>query len=112
MMADAKQIEQELREYLEKEDHLRKSDKLPYLMAIINKHFEIDKLDHMVNHYDLMAVISNAKSNYAGSTMPMYVSRKEVHNSEINHVLIIEAFVGYLNKNKLLKRLVKFDFRR
>ncbi len=111
-MADAKQIEQELREFLEKEDHLRKSDKLPYLMAIINKHFEIDKMDHMMNHYDFQTILSFAKSQYPGTTMPMYVTRKEIHSSEINYVLIIEAFVGYLNKNKLLKRLVKFDFRR
>jgi hypothetical protein len=111
-MADAKQIEQELREYLEREDHLRKSDKLPYLMTIINKHFEIDKIDHMISHRDLSDMIGYAKSSFAQLTMPVCVSKKEVHNSEINHVLIIEALVGYLNKHKLLKRLVKFDYRR
>lgn len=111
-MADAKQIEQELREFLMKEDNIRKSDKLPYLMAIINKHFELDKIDHMVNHYDMMLIISNAKSNFAGTTMPMSISRKEVHSTEVPHVLIFEAIVGYLNRNKLLKRLVKIDYRR
>lgn len=111
-MADPKQIEQELRAFLETEDNMRKSDRLPGLMAIINKHFELDKIDHMVNKYDLDSVISHAKTNYAGTIMPMYVSRKEVHATEMNYVLVIEAFVGYLNRNKLLKRLVKFDYGR
>ena len=111
-MADPKQIEQELREYLEKEPNLRKADRLVYLMAIITKHFELDKIDHMVNHYDLDQLVSVAKSNFATKVLPIYISRKEVHGSEVPHILIIEAFVGYLNRNKLLKRLVKFDYGR
>jgi hypothetical protein len=111
-VADARQIEQELSEYLEKEPNLRRSDRLQYLMAIMNKHFELDKIDHLVNHYDLSQLISAAKTSFATKAMPIYISRKEVHGSEIPHVLIIEAFVGYLNRNKLLKRLVKFDYGR
>ena len=112
MMADAKQIEQELRDFLEREDNMRKSDRLAGLMAIVNKHFELDKIDHMVNKYDLDSIISYAKSSYAKTTMPMHVSHKEVHSTEMNYVLIMEAFIGYLNRNKLLKRLVKFDYGR
>jgi hypothetical protein len=111
-MADPKQIEQEIIAFLAMEDSIRKSDRLPYLMAIINKHYAIDKLDHMMNHYDLDSIISYAKSSFAQTKMPMYLSKKEVHGTELNYVLIIEAFVGYLNRNKLLKRLVKFDYGR
>lgn len=111
-MADPKQIEQELIEFLAMEDRIRKSDRLPYLMAIINKHYAVDQIDHMVIHYDLDQIISYAKSSFAQAKMPMYISRKEVNGVELNYVLIMEAFVGYLNRNKLLKRLVKFDYGR
>lgn len=111
-MADAKQIETEMRAFLEGVDNMRRADILTGVMAIVNKHFEVDKIDHMVNHYDLTLIISNAKANFAGTTMPMSISRREVHNSEIPHVLLFEAIVGYLNRNKLLKRLVKMDYRR
>lgn len=111
-MADPRQIEQELREFLEMEDHIRKSEKLQYLMAIMNKHFELDKIDHMVTHWDFDQLMSGAKTVYANTTLPMSISCKEIHDSEVKHILMLETFIGYLNKHKLLKRLVKFDHRR
>lgn len=111
-MANPEQIEQEIKEYLQIEENLRGADKLAYLMAIVNKHFAIDKIDHTVDYQDLQNSVNNAKSSYARTTLPMYISKREVHPQEVNHVLVLEAFIGYLNKNKLLKRLVKFDYGR
>lgn len=111
-MSDPAQIEQELREFLEIEDNIRKGERLTYLMAIINKHFAMDKVEHMIIDYDLTDIISGAKSAYPKATMPMYISKREFGNVEFNYVLVLESFIGYLNKNKLLKRLVKFDYRR
>jgi CMP-N-acetylneuraminic acid synthetase len=111
-MADPQQIEQELRDFLSMEDNIRKSDRLAALMAIINKHFELDKIDHIVIHYDLEQIISHAKSSFATMTLPVVISRKQVHETEVRFILLMESFAGYLNKNKLLKRLVKFDYRR
>lgn len=111
-MADPAQIEQELLEYLEKEPNLRRSDRIKYLMSIINKHFEQDKVDHSVNHYDFQLMLSNAKHEFTQIALPMEISRKEVHSQEAVYVLMMEAFVGYLNRNKLLKRLVRFDHTR
>lgn len=108
-MADPAQIEQEIRAFLNIEDNIRKSDRLPYLMAIINKHYATDQVDHVVIHHDLSAMISYAKSQYATTKLPILISNKQVDGVELNYVLIMEAFVNYLNRNKLLKRLVKFD---
>lgn len=108
-MSDPAQIEQELRAFLEMEDNVRKSDRIVYLMAIVNKHFGTDKLDHVVTHHNFSEMISNAKSVYATTKMPIVISRKEVKDIEANYILMLEAFIGYLNRNKLLKRLVKFD---
>src|SRR5574337_763032 len=112
MMADPRQIEQELREYLEREPNLRRGDRMAYLMAIINKHFEIDKIEHNVNKFDFDQLISSAKTAFPNTTLPMVISRQEIHSSEASLVLLLEAFIGYLNKHKLLKRLVRFDHRR
>jgi hypothetical protein len=111
-MADPKQIEQELREYLEREPNLRRDDRIVYLMNIINKHFEIDRIDHMVSYSDFSDMVSRAKASFATKPLPLRISNRQVDPSEVSHVLVIEALVGYLNKNRLLKRLVKFDYTR
>lgn len=111
-MANPEQIEQELREYLSLEKNLRSEDRFQYLMAIFNKHFGTDKIDHYMAHSDLNDLINYAKGTFAKTTMPIVISKKEVHGTETNYVLILEAFISYLNKNKLLKRLVKFDYTR
>jgi hypothetical protein len=110
-MSDPALIEQELRQFLEIEDNLAKTDRLHYLMAIVNKHFAIDKIDHTINGYDLGEIIGHAK-NLAGSTQaPLQISKLEVKGVELSYVLIMEAFTNYLNRNKLLKRLPKFDYK-
>ena len=111
-MANPDQIEQELREYLSIEDNLRKEDRLQYLMTIVNKHFGIDKVDHTIISYDFDQLVNYAKGQWARTTMPIELSKREVHGNDVNYILIIEAFIGYLNKHKLLKRLVKFDYSR
>jgi hypothetical protein len=111
-MADPKEIERELLEYLKKEPNIRSGDRIQYLMAIINKHFELDKMEHVMTHYDFDQLISVAKTSFAQKTMPVFISCKEVHSSEIPHILMIEALIGYLNRHKLLKRLIQFDYRR
>lgn len=111
-MANPEEIEREIRDYLEKEGNMRHSDKLPYLMLIVNKHFGLDKFDHVVDYHDLdIGIISAAKAVYAQTSMPMKITKKELGPQETNYVLVLEAFVAYLNKNKLLKRLVRFDHR-
>jgi hypothetical protein len=111
-MANPEQVEQELREYLNLEKNLRAEDRLQYLLAIMNKHFAIDKIEHLVHYNDLNDIIGFAKSHWAQTTMPMEISKKEIGSQEANYVLVMEALIGYLNKNKLLKRLVKFDHAR
>lgn len=111
-MADPKQIEQELMEYVNKEPNLRRDDRLPYLMAIMNKHFNIDEIHHAINYRDLMDIISSAKTAFAETNMDMNISYKKVDGRDFPQVLMAESVIMYLNKNKLLKRLVKFDYTR
>ena len=108
-MANPDQIEQEFREYLAIEKNLLPGDRLKMLMLIANKHFGMDNIEHTVNYRDFSDMMSYAKTNWANTSMPMTMSNKEVSSQEVSYVLMMEAFVGYLNKSKLLKRLVKFD---
>lgn len=110
-MSDSECLERDLREYLEKESNLNRTDRLFYLKVIFNKHFEISKLDHVVNSNDLFDIISIAKSNYNKQNSNLFVTKKKLDSNEAIHVSLIESFIAYMNKNSLLKRLVKFDYR-
>lgn len=111
-MSDPAQIEQEIREYLSIEKNLATDDRLQYLMAIFNKHFAIDKIGHTIVHGDIVDMISKAKSAWPNTIMPVEISRKEIKGVDVSYILIIESFINHLNRNNLLKRLVKFDYSR
>jgi hypothetical protein len=110
-MSDPQQIEKDLREYLEKEPNLRRADRLTHLMVIFNKHFGLSQLDHMVNKKDLGDVISGAKQIFVNLPINASISGTLVDKSELPQVAVIESFISYLNKNSLLKKTVKFDYR-
>jgi hypothetical protein len=109
-MSDPQQLDREIREYLEKEPNLRREDRIAYLKAMMNKHFEFNKLDHMVTSHDLFDIMSGAKQHYSQRALPFRVSRKQVDSGEATSVSIIESFVSYLNKMHLLKKAVKIDY--
>jgi len=109
-MSDPQQLDRELREYLEKEPNLRREDRLVYLKAIMGKHLEFSKLEHVVNKGDLFEIISGAKSTCTTQRMPVRISRKQIDSSETTHVCIMESFISYLNRMHLLNKLVKFDY--
>lgn len=109
-MANPEQIEQEMREFLAMEDSISKGDRLSYLMVIVNKHFALDQISHVVMKHDFDQMISNAKGEWASAKMPIRISKRDVGSMDVNYVLVMEALIGYLNRNKLLKKLVKFDY--
>lgn len=103
-------IEQELRAYLAEAEHLSNQDRFTHLMAIFQKHMTMEKTEHLMGVYDMRMIVDMAKSAYPGVTLPMQISKKEVYPSEVPHVLMIEAVIGYLTKNKLLKKIVNFNY--
>lgn len=109
-MANPAQIEQELREFLKMEDNIRRSDRLEHLMAIVNKHFALDKIDHIMTARDFDSILDHAKSIYKDSRIQIKVSDRPMSHNDVVQLLILDSFVGYLNHNNLLKKLVKFDY--
>lgn len=108
-MSNPEQLDRELREYLEKEPNLRRDERIVFLRAIVNKHLEFNKLEHVVNSVDFSNIVSNSKVEYVKLRLPMKISRRQVDNSDLPHVAMIESVISYLNQNHLLKKLVKFE---
>jgi hypothetical protein len=109
-MSELQELEKELREYLEKEPNLTRQDRYSYLMAIFQKHMEFKKLDHVVNYKDYFNLLSLAKNFYTKMKLPVSITRKELEPNDAVHVAMIETFIGYLNKNNLLKRNIIIDY--
>jgi hypothetical protein len=108
-MADPNQVENEFRMYLEIEPNLNREDRLVYLKSIANRHFGLDNLDHVITYGNFADLIGEAKKEYPKTSFPVTISRKEISSTEINYMLVLEAFASYLNRMKLLKKLVKFE---
>jgi len=109
-MANMETIEQELRQYLEDSDNLSRQDRYTYLKAIFDKHFAMEKMEHQLTMGDFYEIISVAKSNFVNIVVPAKISKRDVYASDVPHVAMIESIIMYLNKNKLLRRLVRIDY--
>lgn len=110
-MSDSDQLDRDLREYLEKEPNLSRADRLSYLKNTFNKHMEMTKLEHVVNYKDVFNIFSEARHFLVTHRMPVFITKKQMETSETAHIAIMEAFIGYLNRMQLLKKLVKFDYK-
>lgn len=108
-MSNKEQVERDISDYLDKELNLTENDKRRYLRALFEKHFEFEKLDHLINYHDFHLIISNAKTNY--NNIKLEISGRELYPSEIPQVAIIEAVVMHLNEKGVLRKLAKIDYR-
>ena len=109
-MANTETIEQELRQYIEDSANLTRQDRYTHLKAIFDKHFAMEKTDHLLTMGDFQQIISYAKSQFVQIPLPAEVSKRDVYPSEVPHLMMIEAVISYLNRSKLLKKLVKIDY--
>lgn len=109
-MANMETIEAELRQYIEDSANLGRQDRYIHLKAIFDKHFAMEQTEHLLNMGDFQQIVSYAKSQFVNIKLPAQISKREVYPSEVAHILIIEAVLSYLNKSKVLKKLVKIDY--
>lgn len=108
-MSELDQIEQEMRNYLEASKKLSTEERTRRLSEMFDKNFIMDKNEHKIKAKDLHDIISMAKMLWTQTAMPMRVTGYQLEPHEVNHAVLIDAVVSYLNKNKLLRHLVKFD---
>lgn len=108
-MANMETIETELRQYLEDAQNLSRQDKYVHLRAIFDKHFAMEKTEHLLTMNDFYLIVSNAKSNFVQLTLPAKISNRDVYASDAPHIAMIDAVISHLNRFDVLKRLVKID---
>lgn len=109
-MSNKDSVDKDLQEYLAQADNLKNADKLNYLRALFDKHFIFNKLDHSIIRHDLYSIASAAKGQFSNQRARPHISGKQVDSSELTTIAVIEAFIGYLNRNELLKRHVSLDY--
>lgn len=109
-MSNKEKVDLDLREYLLKAENMRNEDKMNHLRALFDKYFTFRLTEHYVTKHDLYQLISDAKSQYVNLPLNPEISGKRVDKTDLTSIAVMEAFILYLNKNNLLKKLVKFDY--
>lgn len=59
---------------------------------------------------DLFLIISSAKTEYRNVPLDAHISHKKVDECDFKHISFANAVILWLNGNRLLKKLVKFDY--
>lgn len=108
-MSELDKIEQEMRNYLEVSKNLSSEERKKRLGELFDRNFIMDNNEHKIKAKDLHDIISMAKMLWTQTALPMRVTGYQLEPYEVNHAVLIEALVGYLNRNRLLRHLVKFD---
>lgn len=68
------------------------------------------KPDLLITSKDLFYIKSLAKNEYLNLRSDLHISNKIVEQEDFVHISLANALIMWLNGNKLLKRLAKFDF--
>jgi hypothetical protein len=55
--------------------------------------------------------MADARQQYIKLKTPVKIGRKVLDPEEAVHIAVIEAFLLYLGRTKLLRKLVKFDYK-
>jgi hypothetical protein len=90
------------------------SDKIQTLRNLMDKYIHLSKADHMMDKVDFNNIIGLAKKGIVDIALPAKLGKSDIPvlETEIPNLCIIEATIGFLNKNGCLKKLPKFDYRK
>lgn len=64
----------------------------------------------LITKSDLGLIISNAKSQFTKFNLPLHISDKEVEQTELVALALLESTLVYLNRKGLLTNLVSMDY--
>lgn len=105
------QLEVDIQRFMENINKQSDNDKVETLRHLMNKYIHLSKADFLMNHFDLMAILSTAKGKFANEPFPIYLGSKKqkVLDTDLPNLCVIEATIEFLNKNDCLKKMPKFD---
>ena len=69
----------------------------------------MEKLNFLIDYKDIDVIISNAKTSYIRTNLPMFISGKKIPQDEVGNILLMESFLSFLNSKGLLSSEVKFN---
>lgn len=103
----------DMKQFLDDIENQSHADKLISLQNLMDKYIHLNTCDYSMDHYDLRSIIGSAKGKFSNDSMPIFLGdkKRKVTQGELPHMMMIEATIGWLNKNNCLKRLPKFDKR-
>lgn len=87
-------------------------DEAQSLQKQLDEERALEKPPHIVTYKDFTEMLSTAVPNLVQAPMPMKISQRAIDFGHAAHVVMIEAFIGYANRNGLLRKLINFDYRR
>lgn len=70
----------------------------------------IEPKDELITNKDFEDMVTIAKQNYVQLGVEVFLTNKKVGENYFIYLCFMEAFVSWLNRKKLLKRLAKLDF--
>ena len=69
----------------------------------------MEKPNFLIDYKDIDVIISNAKTLYSRTSLPMFISGKKIPQDEVGNILLMESFLSFLNNKGLLNSEVKFN---
>lgn len=112
-MTDPKEsLRFELAQYVEREEHLNKEDKLKILTAILEKCFNYENALHLITEHDILVISNLSKTAYAGLSLPLNVGVREMAYDDLRTIAHIEAVVSYMNNQHLLRKVVQINYKK
>lgn len=109
-MSNKEIVDRDIGEYLAKSDNLLHEGKRSYLRALFDKHFTFRKIPHTITRFDLINIVSIAKNNMSAQRVRPQLGGKPVDAGDLASLAIVEAFIGYCNRNGLLNKEVGLDY--
>jgi hypothetical protein len=106
-----KQLEVDMARFLDNIETQNRNDRLETLRNLMDKYLHLTTCEHVMDHHDLINIISNAKGSFANNTFPIYLGDKkiQVSPSDLSNLCVIESTVSYLNNKECLKKMPKFN---
>lgn len=105
------QLEVDMMRFLENIQTQNNNDKLETLRNLMDKYIHLSKAEYLMDHQDLINIITSAKGSFANDTFPVYLGDKKIKVSpgDLSNLCLIESTIGYLNSKDCLKKMAKFN---
>ena len=76
----------ELAQFIEREQHLTKDDKLKILTSILDKCFNYEKALHLITEHDILIISGLTKTTYGNLSLPLNVGSRQMAYDDLRTI--------------------------